>query len=297
MTTPNPFAQNVPAQQQAQPATAAPNPFAQQQAAPPAAPQGNPYAQAQQHVQQPVQAYAPPAAPQQAPPAQGAPNPFAQQQAAPQRQYAPPAAPQGPYGQTAAPQQQYAPAPQQGPAPALGTATAPPPPVAGGGKGAKLPDMYGRLVLVFPLQLQRVPKNAKYITDADRAAGNLDQDRMTATVIVLDDGQGGMQPIAWGGNPHALGGSPHTELSPLPYVRKGMWLNQSQVIGQLSPYLPGRERGGPNGAPGAAVGRLVKTGPEQNAPWYLTTPTEAELSLANTYLNLVGQGQYPHPLA
>lgn len=289
MTTPNPFAQNVPAATQpAAPAQQTANPFAQQQAAPAAAPQGNPYAQ--QHVQAPVQSYAPPAAPQ-----QGAPNPFAaQQQTAPA--YAPHPAPQGPYGQTAPAQQQ---APQQGGAlPALGTASAPPPPVAGGGKGAKWADMYGRLVLVFPLSLQQVPKNPQFITDADRAAGNIYQDRMTATVVVLDGGSvDNMAPLQWGGNPYALGGSPHTNSDPLPYVRKGMWINQSQIIGQCSPYLPERERGGPNGAPGVAVGRIVKTGPNQNDPWYLTTPNEAELALANSYLGLVSEGRFPHPLA
>lgn len=293
MAQPNPFAQNVPAQT-AQPATApqqqtAPNPFAQQQAAP-AAPQqqtpaaGNPFAQAAQQVGHAAvpQAYAP----QQS---YGAPAPAAVQT---YPQYGAPAA------------QQQAPAPvvvtqyHQTAPPALGTAAAPPPPVAGGGRGAKLADMYGRLVVVFPLSLQRVPKNAKFVTDADRQSGNLEQDRMTATVVVLDGGAvGNMQPLAWGGNPHALGGSPHTESSPLPYVRKGMWLNQSQVIGQLSPYLPGRERGGPNGAPGAVVGRIVKTGPQQNDPWFITTPTEEELHLANQYLQLVGAGQFPHPLA
>lgn len=284
MTTPNPFAQNVPAAAQpaapAAPAQQAPNPFAQQQApAPAAAPQGNPYAQ--QHVQ----AYAP----QQTAPAQG-PNPFAQGTAP---AYAP-ATQNHPVQQAYAPQQQQ----QGGALPALGTASAPPPPVAGGGKGAKWADMYGRLVLVFPLSLQQVPKNPQFITDADRAAGNIYQDRMTATVVVLDGGSvDNMAPLQWGGNPYALGGSPHTNSDPLPYVRKGMWINQSQIIGQCSPYLPGRERGGPNGAPGVAVGRIVKTGPNQNDPWYLTTPNEAELALANSYLGLVSEGRFPHPLA
>jgi hypothetical protein len=296
MSHPNPFAQNVPAQT-AQPAAApqqqtqqGSNPFAQQQAAP-AAPQQAP------------QAYAPPTQyvpEQQAPPAAG--NPFAQQQAAPQA-YAPPAQQTYPHYGTPAVQQQ-APAPaavtphHHTAPPALGTASAPPPPVAGGGKGAKLADMYGRLVVIFPMALQRVPKNAKFITDADRQSGNLEQDRMTATLVVLDGGSvGNMTPLAWGGNPHALGGQPHTESSPLPYVRKGMWLNQSQLIGQCSPYLPGRERGGPNGAPGAVVGRLVKTGPQLNDPWFITTPTDDELGLANQYLQLVSAGQFPHPLA
>jgi len=284
MSHPNPFAQNVPAAAEAaQPAGAAPNPFAQQQAAPAAPPQA-------------PQAYAP----QQQVPAAG--NPFAQQQAAPQgyapQQYAAPAQ------QAYAPQQAYsAPAPAavqtHAAPPALGTASAPPPPVAAGGKGAKLADMYGRLVVIFPMALQRVPKNAKFITDADRQSGNLDQERMTATVVVLDGGRvGDLTPLAWGGNPYQIGGgTPHTESSPLPYVRKGMWLNQSQLIGQCSPYLPGRERGGPNGAPGAVVGRIVKTGPQQNDPWFITTPTDAEIGLANQYLQLVSAGQFPHPLA
>lgn len=279
MSHPNPFAQNVPAQTAPQQQTQqGSNPFAQQQAAP-AAPQQAP------------QAYAPPTQyvpEQQAPPAAG--NPFAQG-AAPATQ------------QAYAPQQTYsAPAPAavqtHAAPPALGTASAPPPPVSGGGKGAKLADMYGRLVVIFPMALQRVPKNAKFITDADRQSGNLEQDRMTATLVVLDGGAvGNMTPLAWGGNPHALGGQPHTESSPLPYVRKGMWLNQSQLIGQCSPYLPGRERGGPNGAPGAVVGRLVKTGPQLNDPWFITTPTDDELNLANQYLQLVSAGQFPHPLA
>lgn len=322
MTYPNPFASQVPATTEQAPAqqqnAPAPNPFAQQQA--PQVPQQgapNPYAPAaaavaqQQHPVQQVYAQQAPA------PQQGAPNPYAGGTSNP---YAQPAVPA--YGnayspppgvshmqhvqqtyqgqqQAAQAQQNYATAQHNAaqPLPQLGAASAPPPPVSGGGKGAKLADMYGRLVVIFPLALQRVPKNARFVTDADRANGNLEQDRMTATVIVLDDGQGGHTALAWGGAPHALGGAPHTEFSPLPYVRKGMWLNQSQLIGQLSPYLPGRERGGPNNAPGAAVGRLVKTGPDQNAPWFLTTPTEAEINLANNYLGLVSEGRYPHPLA
>jgi hypothetical protein len=44
-------------------------------------------------------------------------------------------------------------------------------------------------------------------------------------------------------------------------------------------------------------GRLFKTGPEQNAPWYLQGANEAELALAGQYMQLVSAGQYPHPLA
>lgn len=289
MSQPNPFAQAVagPPEQPTQPASAP-----QQQA-----PQANPYAQQQ----------AAPAAPQQAQP-----NPFGQgvPQAAPA-----PAAPQA-YAQPAqpqyAPQQQYAPQgyPQQAPVqqyapPAPAAPAAPPPaldpsmlrgapaPVVGEGRGAKLAHMYGRLVLVFPLSITRKPRNPQYVTPEQRARGDLDQEQITATFVVLDDGQGGMQPIRFGGDPSAFPPVPDTESAPLPYVRKGLWVTQSRVISQLRDFLPTQP-----GQPGGVLcGRMVKTGPQRNDPWYITTATEQELSLAGAYMNLVANGTYPHPLA
>lgn len=263
MTQPvNPFAPAVPAQ---------PEPAVPQQA--PAAPAAvNPFAQQQPPAPQPVQAYAPPAAPAQAP--QTAPNPFAS-----------PAAPAQP-APAAAPG--YAP-------PALNSAglSAAPPPPPGGGRGADLKAMYGRLVLCIPQHIEQVPRNPQYITEAQRAAGNTMQERMTVTVVVLDDGQGGMQPIQYGGDLTALPQKPHTESAPLPYVRKGMWINQSRLIGQLRPFLPAT----PGGQPGMTTGRVAKTGPANNDPWYLISANEQELALARQYLDLVAAGQYPHPLA
>lgn len=281
MTQPNPFATGTPvAQQPAPQQQGAPNPFGapaapQQQAPAPTAPQGapNPFAPQQQT----------PAAPQAYAPAQ-----------APQQQYAPPQqyAPQAPA------QQAYAPAQQQAPAPALGQVGAAPTPVVGEGRGPKLPDMYGRLVILLPQSLETVQRRPEHITAEQRAAGNTTQPRLTATIVILDAGRvGDFSPIWYGGNPHALGGSPHTESGPLPYVRKGMWLNQSRLISQARDYLPGAAHGGPNGAPGMVCGRLVKTGPNNNDPWYLTTPTAEEIELANAYVNLVAQGQYPNPLS
>lgn len=283
----NPFEQAAPAQQPQQPAAV--NPFAAPAA--PAAPQ----------------AYAPqqPAAP--APPAQPAGNPFApsvpQQPAAPaQPAYAPqqpayaPAAPQGYAPQQQAPQAYAAPAqPAVGAPPALNVgdlrgAGAPPPT---GGKGAKLADMYGRLVLCFPLSISRVARNSQYITPEQRQRGDLDQERMVVTVVVLDDGQGGMQPIAYGGAPYALPPTPHTTSEPLPYVRKAMWITQTKLIEQLRPFLPA----GPTGTPGMVAGRVVKAGPQGNDPWYLQGATEADIALAGQYLQLVQSSQYPHPLA
>lgn len=289
----NPFAAAVP--QQAEPAVqspaAAPNPYAQQ-----AAPA-------------PVQAYPP----QQQAPQQG--NPFGA--AVPQQQWAAPAAPVAPYGapqqqvQQWAGTQQYAPpAPVQqappahqwqpaattaGPPPAFGQAAAAPPPVVGGAAGAKLAAMYSRLVIMFPLAVERVPRNPQYISPEDRAKGNVEEDKMTATVVVLDSGPGtppGQGFIEWGGNPHELGGSPHTDRDPLPYVRKGMWITQTRLVSQGRGLIP------VGGAPATPmVGRLAKTGPERNAPWYLVAANADELAVANQYLQAVAAGHLPHPLA
>lgn len=264
----NPFAPNVPSAPAEAPQQA-PNPFGQQQPqyAPPA---GNPYAT--------------PAAPQQGNPYGGQPQQYAapapaQQQYAPQQQvqqYAAPAAPV-----------------HQGPPPALGQLNTAPPPVVGEGKGARLADMFGRLVLVFPLSIARVPRNPQYITNEQRAQGNIEQDRLTATVVVLDDGQGGMNPIWYGGNPAAFPVVPPTDSAPLPYVRKGMWINQSRLISQLRDFLPAGA-----GQPGGMIaGRVHKAGPNNNDPWYLIAATDAEMHRAQQYLDAVAAGHLPHPLA
>lgn len=297
MTNPNPFAQAVaPAEQPASapeqqaPQFAPTNPYGQQQAAPatPAAPQGNPFGAG---VPQ-----AAPAAPQAYAPQQQAPQGYPQPQYGQLQQQGQQMAPQG-YPQQA-PAQQYAP-----PAPA--TPAAPPPaldpsmlrgapaPIVGEGRGAKLAHMYGRLVLVFPLSITTKPRNPQYITQEQRQRGDLTQEQITATFVVLDDGQGGMQPIRFGGDPSAFPPVPDTESAPLPYVRKGLWVTQSRVISQLRDFLPAQP-----GQPGGVLcGRMVKTGPQRNDPWYITTATEQELSLAGAYMDLVANGTYPHPLA
>jgi len=251
------------------------------------------------------------AQPTTAPPAPAT-NPYAQPSPAPAPQ-APPAAPGNPFGAGIpgapgpvvtqpgySPQQTYAPVAQPAaaaapPAPpalnAAGLASAPAP-LPSGGKGAKLADMYGRLVLIFPLGITRRPRNPQFITAEQRQRGDLEQDQLTATVVVLDDGQGGMQPIAYGGAPYDLPPRAHTDSAPLPYARKAMWITQSKLIEQVRPFLPQ-----PGGAPGMVCGRVVKAGPQRNDPWYLQGATPEELGLAEVYLNLVTQGTYEHPLA
>lgn len=265
------------------------NPFAQPAPAQPQ--QGNPYAQP---AQQPQPGDNPYAQPQQQPPAQGG-NPFGPGvPAAPPQQQAPATSyGTGPYAQTVPQQHAYAPAPQTAP-PALDPSmlnSAPPPPPSADGKGAKLENIYGRLVLFFPLSRETKPKNPRFITDQDRATGNLMQDQVTATIVVLDDGQGGMSPVQWGGDPSR--NQAHTDTAPLPYVRRGMWISQSKLIAQLAPYLPQT----PGGTPGVVVGRPVRSGPEHNAPWHLQAATDQEIATARMYFDAVAAGQQPHPLA
>lgn len=286
MTQPNPFAQAVAPAETAQPASApaAPqavpaNPYAQQQTAPAApAASANPFGAGVPQAAPAAPAYAPPAQPQYAAPAAPA--------------YAPQQYPQG--------QPQYAPVQQQvapaAPPAALDPAMlrGAPAPIVGEGRGAKLAHMYGRLVLVFPLSITRKPRSPQYITQEQRARGDLDQEQITATFVVLDDGHGGMQPIMFGGDPSAFPPIADTESAPLPYVRKALWVTQSRVISQLRDFLPNAATGQPGGM---ICGRMVKTGPQRNDPWYITTATEQELSLAGSYMQLVAAGTYPHPLA
>lgn len=294
MAQPNPFEQpapQAPAQQPAAPAPAQqPNPYAQPAAPAPQAQQPSPFApavpQQPQYAPPAPQAYAPPQQPQYAPPAQP--------------QYAPPA-PQGPYGQTAygqAPAAQQA-APAQvpaGPPPVLHASAlnaAPPPPPSGEGRGAKFAHMYGRLCMFLPQAIARRPRNPQYITAEQRQRGDLEQDQLTATVVVLDDGQGGNAPIMFGGDPAAFPPIPDTESAALPYVRKGMWITQSKVIEQLKPHLPSPANGN---VPGMVVGRLRKAGPQRNDPWFIEPANGPELERAGQYLALVQAGTFPHPL-
>lgn len=268
MTQPNPFLQAAQPAVEQQAPQAADNPFG------PGVP-----ATPQQQAPAAPQAYAQPAQQQSQHGAQGQPAWLAQQQAAQvQPQYAP-----APQQASAAPPQALDPAMLRG-APA---------PIVGEGRGAKLAHMYGRLVLVFPLSITRKPRNPQYVTPEQRARGDLDQEQITATFVVLDDGQGGMQPIRFGGDPAAFPPIPDTESAPLPYVRKGLWVTQSRVISQLRDSLPA----GPGQPSSPVCGRMVKTGPQRNDPWYITTATDTELSLAGQYMQLVANGTYPHPLA
>lgn len=290
MTQSNPFAQAVaPPAEAAQPASApqqqAPqsNPYAQQQAAPAAAPATtNPFGTAV-----PQQQYAPPAANPYAVPGTGAygppPGVSHMEHVAMQQAYAPPATPVQQAAPAAAP-------PALDPSMLRGA----PAPIVGEGRGAKLAHMYGRLVLVFPLSITTKPRNPQFITPEQRQRGDLTQEQVTATFVVLDDGRGGMQPIAFGGDPTAFPPVPDNESAPLPYVRKALWVTQSRVISQLRDFLPNAATGQPGGM---ICGRVVKTGPARNDPWYIAGASDAEIHIVQQYMQAVAGGHCPHPLA
>lgn len=254
------------------------NPFAQPAPVQPQAPAqpGNPFGPAT-----PAQPPAPAPAQQPTYGVQGQPAWLAQPQQAP--------APAQPQQQP----QQAAAVPQL---PTGGFGNAAPPPPAGDGKGALLPDMFGRLVLIFPHELTNEPRNPAYISQEDRARGNVTQDKLTATVVVLDDGQGGNGPIWYGGKPYGMPPSPHTEQGTLPYVRRSMWLRGRSLIAQCRDYLPGGSAVRP-GVPGMVLGRVTKAGPAQTDPWYLLGAEPADEARANYYLEAVQRGQFPNPLA
>lgn len=226
----------------------------------------NPFLPAQPAPQPQQPVYAPPAQPQSNPyaPPQPQGNPYATQQ---HPQYAQPA-PQQPA---------YAPPVQQQTALVArpGQFSTPPPPSASGGVRPRLLDMYGRLLIVLPEAIQRgIPSRFM-----DKGQPQL-QDKLTATVIVLDGG-----PLAFGGEPEKgpTGKGQHTHTEQVPYVVKGLWIPQAKLIEQLEEALAMRLRG----EPGIALGRLWKVGQAQNDPWVLAAPQPDDVAQYDRYVSQV----------
>jgi hypothetical protein len=234
-----------------------------------------------------------PAAQPQAAPA----NPFGPA-AAPAPQAAPPAfappaqvAPEA-YGTPGQPGSSQWPAgAQPAAAPTLASSFSKPAPVtSGGGQGADLKAMYGRLVLVIPIKIERgIPSNFKSATGEAQL-----QDRMTATFIVLDGGS----PIAFGGDMYAMPQKPHDKSEPLPHVSKGLWVSQSKLIEACEPALRVAATSGPGSTSEALVlGRLLKNGTDKNSAWILGEYTPQDQQIAEYYLSGVKSGQFVNPLA
>jgi hypothetical protein len=154
--------------------------------------------------------------------------------------------------------------------------------------------MYGRLVLLFPHTIERgLPSKFR-----DQSGQPKVQDKIIATVVVLDDGNGGQQPIGYGGDMTSFPQKPHTDYGQLPYVRKGLFVWQNSIIKQIEAWLPGGPQAPQDGrTPGMCLGRIAKDGPERTDPWYLRDPNEQDTQLANYYIAAVAEGRFPHPLA
>lgn len=211
-------------------------------------------------------------------------NPFLPQQpAAPapaQPQYTQqPGQQQNPYAQQAAPQQQfYGATPQAAPTPVTtnlvaqpGQFTTPPPPSAtGSGNLPKIGDLQGRLLIVLPESLQRgLPSRFMGTNGQPQTV-----DRLTATVVVLDGG-----PLQWGGTQPGS----QRQHAEVPYVIKGLWIQQTKLIEQLDEPLRMRL----NGQPGLALGRLWKTGTAASDPYVLAAPDQNDAAQYDRYVSQV----------
>ena len=211
-------------------------------------------------------------------------NPYAAP-AAPANPYAPaaPAAPGNPYAPAAQPQYtqqpvQYPGQNQSAPVPPGGNGlvaqpgqfTTPPPPSPSGGNLPKISDLQGRLLIVMPESMQHGV--ASKFTNRDGSPQF--QDRITATVVVLDGG-----PLQWGG---MQPGSARQQ-GDVPYVIKGLWIQQSKLIEQLGEPLRMRL----DGQPGLALGRLWKTGTAASDPYVLATPSAEDVAQYDRYVTQV----------
>jgi hypothetical protein len=171
---------------------------------------------------------------------------------------------------------------QTAPAAATFTAPATPAPSFEGGdpfdgpapqqaKGPRMRDLYGRLLLLIPHKLEEgLPNRLGKPGDT--------QDRMTADVIVLDGG-----PIAYGGAPEKIPAIPHDKTATVPYKRDRMFLSQAGVISQCRNALAKKVA---TGQPGMVLGRLSvgEAKGDNNPPYLLTPPTEADKQVARQYL-------------
>ena len=142
-------------------------------------------------------------------------------------------------------------------------------------RGPRPQELYGRLVLIIPKLVERVPSN-----DEKAPAGTM-VDRMTADVIVLDGG-----PLHYGGKPEKLPPIPHDKVAQIPFRQPSMYVSAVGIVSQCRDALAKRERG----EPGMVVGRWmtgVQTDPKKQAPYLLEKATDADKALARAYLQTV----------
>lgn len=204
--------------------------------------------------------------------------------------YGVPQAPQYPGAQYQAPQQAYQP-PAAQPAPAayqmhiptnVQIDTTPPPPMVGG-KGPRMRDMAGRLVLVSPTKIERGVVNT--LAKVQPGQPPALQDRLTCDIVLFG------QPIAYGGKPEQ--GIPHTLMANCPSEWPSRFISGKLIVGQLESKLP--ERTG-TGQPGFLLGVLERNpnpnaAPGQPLSWKLGDPSPAQIQEAQAFLAARAAGQ------
>jgi hypothetical protein len=138
-------------------------------------------------------------------------------------------------------------------------------------RGPRVRDMYGRLLLITPRLVERVPNTA------EGAAPGAMVDRMTADVVILDG------PCPYGGSPEKVPPVPHTKMADVPHRSAGMYISSVGLVSQCREALAKRAAN----QPGMVLGRLsvgVAKGPTLNPPYLLTPATEADKVLARQFL-------------
>lgn len=147
-------------------------------------------------------------------------------------------------------------------------------------------DLEGRLLLILPERLERgvVSKTLKN-TDGSPVI----QDRLTASVVVLDGG-----PVHYGGSPDARQSSqrkPHDKVAEVPWKIRSMWIQNVGLISQSEIAMLNVERRnrGLSLEPGAVtmvLGRLYQSEPTTNpeGSWLVSQPTDEDKALARNWL-------------
>lgn len=144
-------------------------------------------------------------------------------------------------------------------------------------KGPRIRDMYGRLLLIIPHKLEEQVKSR--FTDKD---GNIQyEDKMTADVIVLDGG-----PIHYGGKPEKVPPIPHNKTADVPLKNARMLISLAGLVSQCREALAKKLT---TGQPGMVLGRLSvgEARGDNNAPYLLALPTDADRDVARAYLKTV----------
>lgn len=142
----------------------------------------------------------------------------------------------------------------------------------------RIRDMFNhaspRLLLISPEKVEEV------VRKGENGKPDRTEDRMTATLVVLDGG-----PLDFGGAPEKTIPVPHTVRVETPYEVESLFISGVGLVKQCRNALRAREL--KNGEPTMVLGRL-STGEAKggnNPPWILLDPTPEDMEIARQYLN------------